>query len=46
MKKNKTGFIEVISEDGDTNLTTQELFQEKEIEKWWEKIPHGPSMGE
>ena len=47
IKKNKTEFIEVISEDGDMNLTTQELFQDKEIEdKWWEKIPHGPSMGE
>ena len=47
IRKNKTEFIEVISEDGDMNLTTQELFQDKEIEdKWWEKIPHGPSMGE
>ena len=47
ISKNKTEFIEVISEDGDMNLTTQELFQDKEIEdKWWEKIPHGPSMGE
>jgi hypothetical protein len=47
IRKNKTEFIEVVSEDGDMNLTTQELFQDKEIEdKWWEKIPHGPSMGE
>ena len=35
IKKNKTEFIEVISEDGDMNLTTQELFQEEEIE--WKK---------
>lgn len=47
IRKNKTEFIEVVSEDGDMNLTTQELFQDKEIEdKWWKKIPHGPSMGE
>ena len=35
IRKNKTEFIEVISEDGDMNLTTQELFQEEEIE--WKK---------
>ena len=35
IKKNKTEFIEVVSEDGDMNLTTQELFQEEEIE--WKK---------
>lgn len=35
INKNKTEFIEVISEDGDMNLTTQELFQEEEIE--WKK---------
>jgi len=43
IQKNKKEAIVVISEDGNKDLTFKELFEE---DKWWDRIPHGPSMGD
>jgi len=44
IQKNKGEKIEVVSEENNPDLSFKELFEEED--KWWEKIPHGPSMGE